>query len=534
MASMKVPVSALLIPLLANFFLLASLSAFSCAAAASGDASESFDVRQHLSTVTRYGAAQEANIGFYVSSAMPEGCAPIHLNLVSRHGTRAPTKKRIKELDQLSIHLEEILNHAKIEGNVRLDKIPSWLFGWQSPWKGRQKGGELISKGEDELYHLAIRVRERFPELFNVEYHPEVFNIRATQVHRASASAVAFGMGLFSGNGTLGPGKHRAFSVISESRASDICLRFYDTCETYKEYRKVHEPAVDKLKEPILDNILSKLVQRYQLNFTRQDVASLWFLCKQEASLLDITDQGCGLFTAAEVALLEWTDDLELFILKGYGNSVNYRMGVPLLQDVIQAMEQAILAKEENLKPGTFERARLRFAHAETVVPFTCLLGLLLEKPEYEQIQREEPLDQPPKPPQPRNWRGSIVAPFGGNNMLVLFHCAGKDSHDKVESEYYKNKFFVQVLHNEIPVPMPGCNNSDFCPFETFKERIVNPHLKHNFESVCTLQPEASKCVREELPSVARCSILCKLLNSIRGLFQSNPEVNARSIKYEL
>lgn len=54
------------------------------------------------------------------------------------------------------------------------------------------------------------------------------------QVPRASASAVAFGMGLFSGKGNLGPGSHRAFSVISESRASDIWLRFYESCETYK------------------------------------------------------------------------------------------------------------------------------------------------------------------------------------------------------------------------------------------------------------------------------------------------------------
>jgi len=48
--------------------------------------------------------------------------------------------------------------------------------------------------------------------------------------------------------------------------------------------------------------------------------------------------------------LLEWTDDLEMFILKGYGNSINYRMGVPLLEDVVQSMEEAIKAKEGNYK----------------------------------------------------------------------------------------------------------------------------------------------------------------------------------------
>jgi hypothetical protein len=33
----------------------------------------------------------------------------------------------------------------------------------------------------------------------------------------------------------------------------------------------------------------------------------------------------------------------------------------------------------ENHPDGTYEKARLRFTHAETVVPFSCLLGLFLE-----------------------------------------------------------------------------------------------------------------------------------------------------------
>ncbi|KAI3908476.1 hypothetical protein MKX01_009278 [Papaver californicum] len=42
------------------------------------------------------------------------------------------------------------------------------------------------------------------------------------------------------------------------------------------------------------------LLLQYPMNITRKDVASLWFLCKQEASLLDITEQACGLFTPPE------------------------------------------------------------------------------------------------------------------------------------------------------------------------------------------------------------------------------------------
>ncbi|KAL3578987.1 hypothetical protein D5086_020491 [Populus alba] len=270
------------------------------------NADQGFDVRRHLCTVTRYDVAKDiANASAVAANNIPNGCTPIHVNLV----------------------------------------------GWKYSWRGKLKGGELIRKGEEELYNLGIRIRERFSELFDEEYHPDVYPIKATQVPRASASAVAFGMGLLSEKGGLGPAQHRAFAVTSEIPASDIILRFHDCCGNYKDFKKTQEPAVDKLKEPVLDEITSALVSRYGLKFTRQDTATLWSLCKQEASVLDITDQACGLFSPSEVALLEWADDLELFILKGYGNSINYRMGVPLLEDVVHSMEQAIKANEDTPVP---------------------------------------------------------------------------------------------------------------------------------------------------------------------------------------
>ncbi|TYG73225.1 hypothetical protein ES288_D04G084000v1 [Gossypium darwinii] len=180
-------------------------------------------------------------------------------------------------------------------------------------------------------------------------------------------------------------------------------------------------------------------------------------------------------------------------MLKGYGKSLNYRMGVPLLKDVIQSMDQALKAKEDNQAPGSYEKARLRFAHAETVVPFSCLLGLFLEGSDFQRIQKEEPLDFPPKPPKNRSWRGSIVAPFAGNNMLVLYSCPANSS----------SKYFVRALHNEHPIAMPGCGGTDFCPFEVFKESIVSPHLKHDYNTLCQVnldqpkqKPETSKLLK--------------------------------------
>lgn len=103
------------------------------------------------------------------------------LLMQARHGTRSPTKKRIKELDNLSERLEVLVRDAK-ERNLPLERVPSWLNEWKSPWQGRRKGGELVIKGEEELYDIGIRIRERFPNLFDEEYHPDIYPIKATQV----------------------------------------------------------------------------------------------------------------------------------------------------------------------------------------------------------------------------------------------------------------------------------------------------------------------------------------------------------------
>lgn len=87
----------------------------------------------------------------------------------------------MKELEGLAKHLEVLIKKAKEHGSS-LQKVPAWLPHWKSPWKGKLKGGELTVQGEDELYAMAIRIREKFPDLFKMDYHPDIYTIRASQV----------------------------------------------------------------------------------------------------------------------------------------------------------------------------------------------------------------------------------------------------------------------------------------------------------------------------------------------------------------
>lgn len=92
----------------------------------------------------------------------------------------------------------------------------------------------------------------------------------------------------------------------------------------------------------------------------------------------------------------------------------------------------------------------------------------------FQQIQEEKSLEPPPKPPQHRNWRGSVVAPFAGNNMLVLYSCQANSS----------SKHFVQVLHNEDPIPLPVSISHSllFLSMTTYIFGILDPPSKFNTE----------------------------------------------------
>jgi len=96
----------------------------------------------------------------------------------------------MREMDRLATSLQALIADAK-EHKLSLDKVPAWLLGWTSPWKGKVKGGELIVKGEGELYDLGIRIREKYPDLLGDEYHPDVYAIKATQVVTWSISSLS-------------------------------------------------------------------------------------------------------------------------------------------------------------------------------------------------------------------------------------------------------------------------------------------------------------------------------------------------------
>ena len=74
---------------------------------------------------------------------------------------------------------------------------------------------------------------------------------------------------------------------------------------------------------------------------------------------------------------------LEPVLVTWYNWTVLIALVVQLFENDVWAvsltLQQFQYCHAESLPRGSYEKARLRFAHAETVVPFSCLLGLFLE-----------------------------------------------------------------------------------------------------------------------------------------------------------
>lgn len=102
-----------------------------------------FDIRNHLSTKTRYSwRIPIPNAPSIYSTQDPEGYVPHHLWFLSRHGTRWPTKGRMDEINSLYKLFKDATNK---------EEYP-WMQNWKSPVHALEfASGDLHSIGQSIL-----------------------------------------------------------------------------------------------------------------------------------------------------------------------------------------------------------------------------------------------------------------------------------------------------------------------------------------------------------------------------------------------
>ena len=417
-------------------------------------------IRRNFATKSRYPVYDATDIDV---SKTPVGCTPLHLNMVSRHGTRYPSNKDIIEMKELADYINQFHKDETTYESLKL------------PWVNRfQHGGKFLAEvGEEELYNISKRVLKRFPSLFTPKYSGEQHYFVSTVTPRASQSASAFAFGLFEGTGNLGRAKFQPVAITTTNLTEPV-LRFFDACSEYKqevsENKKISLRELQKFKEgPEMENLKRVLARRLNITdhsgLTSDNIQSMFLSCAYELAIYG-EGQWCSVLDDSEFDVIEYLYDIKNYWKRGYGYKINYEMSCMLLKNLTESIEN-VIKYLKTLDPHT--KAIFHFAHAETIIPLVCLLGLYKDK---EPLLANNYQEQ-----KTRLFRTSYIAPFSGNVAVVLFTCKN------VEENF--DSFYVQVLVNEKPAALPCCDEKEMCPLYQFRKCFDNISRQCDFAKMC-------------------------------------------------
>ena len=400
----------------------------------------------YLGTKTLYKPQQEAS----TYEQPPDNCQPIFISLLGRHGSRHVGSQKEFEAAWKAFQ--------KAEDEGSLTKLGMKAYNWLKELHESKELGLLTKEGYKELYGIGKRMAEQYPDLFE----DAAVELSTTSVKRTQQSRDAFQDGLLSQlDGDVD------FKYTQAKPGEDYELRFFDSCTRYKSYQ--HGEGKER-REMIQDWVLGAEVTKRQIYQTMENlmksplpltklgdentkvVGELNSLCQSDYNVQPKKGEKkfCSLLDKdLRHSFLYGGDDLETYYILGPvqtaqdhdNQSINFTMACTALNSFLDDIESA--AQNTNATV-----AHLRFAHLETVLPLSVLMGL---------HQTDKDLDAHENP----QWRSEEFAGMGSNVQWIAYSCKSGD----------QKNYKVKMLYNEkeVKFPAPGCENSYYCDWELLK-----------------------------------------------------------------
>ncbi|WCC79340.1 histidine-type phosphatase [Cutibacterium equinum] len=413
--------------------------AVTCAPTAHADTDDSMSTK----TPYRYsgGAVQ----------APPAGFHPVNTQVVARHGSRglssfkydALTMAIWEKADELGavtplgrdVYAQTMKLH---EANENLGNEDTWsrmkADGVElSEGNTLEKGyGNLTELGAQQHRHLGERLAHRMPEALHGDDDSIV--VESSGEPRAAESGYEFVTGLLHAAPHMKGHMSRAIKAHPETLYfhKDKSNSDYKAYQEYKDSKELSDyvdavnsrPEVRKAAREVLEKIYTKdFVDRLaagEWTFTTPEgkkaknevdaalnLYNLYIIAPSMAAETKV--DFAKYFTIDQANVFAMSLDAEDYAEKGpgfKGSDIAYRNARPLLDDFLAQIDQQIKDHPEG-------SATLRFAHAETLIPFEALIGAPGSRT---QISPEETNFW-----QATDWRGSKVAPLASNVQWDVF-----------------------------------------------------------------------------------------------------------------
>ncbi|XP_060895880.1 multiple inositol polyphosphate phosphatase 1-like [Labrus mixtus] len=389
-------------------------------------------------------------------------CQEIHLTAIIRHGTRYPTTRNVKDMQQL--HNIVLQNASGKE---------SWLREIQNQWTmwyTEDLDGRLVQKGVNDHKHLAVRLSKLFPSLITEEkLRGGLIKFITSSKHRCVNSTLSFKAGLT-----------ELLAITDEEfdhEVNDNLMRFFDQCTRFVEDVDKNPSAVaevDKFKQgPEMRRVQEKIADRLRIAYSliTYDLAeAAFYLCAYEFAIKAINSPWCQLFDEEDAKVMEYASDLREFWKRGYGHDINSKSSCILFHDVFSRLDKA--ASENKSGQQVTEAVTVQVGHADTLLPLLTLLGFFKDNETLTSTNYATTTQ--------RSFRTSHMLPYAANLLLVLYDCGDGDLR-------------LQPLLNEKPVTFPGLTEASIPLYQEVKEHYRELLQGCDFETECQLLKSPAK-----------------------------------------
>ncbi|KAL1497696.1 hypothetical protein ABEB36_008614 [Hypothenemus hampei] len=422
-----------------------------CLIVASEQCSQPYPFEKYLGTRSPYRLVSNnsfSNVNF-------EGCDPIKIWMIVRHGTRNPSISNIESINARLPKIRDLIINSDSLPNEFIKNRDLDLF---KKWKSRLEVDDetkLTVEGEEEMLLLAERMQNRFPTVFDNIYSNTTYKIKYTFSQRTKKSAYYFAAGLF--------GKKTAKDVwFPEPSKKDPILRFYKLCDKWK--KEIKEPVKDsgeqnKFKESsymikVVTEVNKRTGAGNQLSVS--DVLLMYITCGFETAWNKYSKSPwCSVFSEENFKVLEYLEDLKYYWQDGYGYDLSYKQACPAFGDMISHFDLT----------SPYPKTTIYFSHSGTLLKLLAHLGLYKD----EQPLTAENFENMRN----RKWRTSLIDSFATNLAFILYNCNGTKK--------------ILTLHQENFVKLPCCPDSDLCEFTKIYDYYSQSIKSCDFQSMCSI-----------------------------------------------
>ncbi|KAH9116293.1 hypothetical protein AeMF1_009718 [Aphanomyces euteiches] len=374
-------------------------------------------------------------------------CSLVQINALYRHGARYPMANDFTKMTSLLETLQVKYKEA----------LPAWLQTYSFAYN-QSVAEHLSPSGAEEMHRLAQRAR-LLADRFNLpkDYSPDAYVFEHTYVLRTKQSAEAFVDAFF-------PKPHRPVAYKSLPEGQDIPLRFFANCPKYLAWVRNSPNATietNKLEaSPRAATMVKQIREALHLPalaaLSWKDLKAAYNICSFEVALDNQTQAWCSLFETHSLYLMDFHSDLKKFYECGPGFNISVDIAAPLLVEMLNTIKDPTL------------RGYFRFAHAETVLPLACLLGLC-EKTPLTAAMSDQAIHS-------RQYKVARLSPFAGNLAFHVYKCDGSNGPPQR----------IQLFSNEVHLPLTFCHAKTYCTLEEL-ERHYAAAFHFDFNKECAL-----------------------------------------------